>query len=252
MTAMQIDPAIQAAAQAMTRGFPVEFDIAAAAVQQTRTRGPGGPSAQIKNLDEPIFHRVDHVSATQAAAVKYTFFNENAADFITNLNNGTIDQQSVFALYGIGLDLVTGFTRLGAVSGAGAAFSPDATVAEPNPFTIAEAYRRIMKLGIFVLKVGNDELLRITGLDKLPLGCGLDGFAASSTTTAATDGMVASVCNGVPHVANVRRISQGPHLLMAGQKLHAEILLPSTTVAGLGTAVYGHWDLALFGTRFSK
>ncbi len=229
---------MRAKAQTLVNGFQVEGDIALAAMLSTQTKIPGGPSAQIRAIDQMLYHRVNHADAT----TEFIFFNENITPGIINFSNGQIPAQQVFALRHIGVEFVTGYTRTGTVGSAGALFSGTAVA----PLVAAEAKRNIMTLGRFILTQGNETIFECVGLDKLPMGAGLDAAVAVAVTT----GAVGYTCNGAPFAGNRRLFGDSPHLLPGGSTIAAKIILPAAVALAANTN--GFFEVCLFGTTFRK
>lgn len=224
----------------LAKNWNVEGDVVGAAIKSTGGRIPGGASAQIRSIRNPLYHHVNHPVAGTALV---TFFNENIATGITNFNNGQIPAQSVFALENIGLDLVTGTNRDGSSQ-----VIPNFSAVAVTPVAVLEQKRVIMETGVFELKLGNEVIFECADLTLLAYGGGLDVFTTGALTTA----MSAYSSNGAPFAGNRRLFSDTPHLLPASSQLQARIVLPSATVGTLPSSATSFWKLVLFGTMFRK
>lgn len=232
MTQVQID--------SLAKNWNVEGDIVAAASISTGSRIPGGPSSQIRAIKNPIYHHVNHPVAGTA---NVQFFNENVATGVTNINNGQIPSQQVFALESIGLDLVTGCNRDASTN-----TIPQFSNSIVTNVAVLEQKRIIMEVGAFELKLGNEVIFETADLTLLAYGGGLDALATCALTT----GAVAYSTNGAPFAGNRRLFGDSPHLLPAGAQLSARIILPSVTVGTLPSSATSFWKLVLFGTVFRK
>ncbi len=230
----------QAMIDTLAKNWNVEGDIVAAAMISSGSRIPGGKSAQIRSINQMIYHHVNHPVAGTA---QVNFFNEAAAVGVTNINQGQIPAQQVFALQSIGLDLVTGCNRDASTN-----TIPQFSNAIVTNVAVLEQKRLILETSSFELKMGNETIFECCGLDLLPFGGGLDAVATCALTT----GAVAYSTNGAPFAGNRRMFGDAPHLLPAGCQISARITIPSTTVGTLPSSATGFWKLALFGTVFRK
>jgi hypothetical protein len=230
----------------LANGFQVEPDIVAAAMLAKRTRIPGGPFAQITQINTPLWHHVNHTNASVSAASSYVCFNEAKSDFVSNFSNGQIPSQTVFALTNVGVELVTGMDRLGTLSGSNAGQSFANSTA---PELTLEIKRQIMETGFFQLKFQGKELFTMNLLD-LPIGGGLDCATAFATTATTTSMAAAYGTNGAPFAGNARAIGDGAHLLPGGGIVEGKIILP--TAIAMPSNVYAFWKVKLFGSLFFK
>lgn len=234
----QVSAEQMAKVQTISRGWNVEGDISAAAILSTGSRIPGGQSAQIRVIKQPIYHHVNH-----AAAAEIRFFNENIGTGITNVNQGQVPAQQVFALENIGIDLVTGTNRDGS-----SLAIPNFQQAAVTAAAVLEQKRVIMETASFELKVGNEVIFECCDLTLLAYGGGLDVAAGIAATT----GSFAYATNGAPFAGNRRPFGDAPHLIPAGQQISARVIIPSATVATLPSSATAFWKLVLFGTQFRK
>jgi hypothetical protein len=224
----------------LSKNWNVEGDIVAAASISSGSRIPGGPSSQIRAIKQMLYHHVNHPVAGTASV---QFFNEAAAVGVTNVNQGQIPAQQVFALESIGLELVTGMNRDASTN-----TIPNFSNSIVTNVAVLEQKRLIMESSSFELKLGSEVLFECCGLDLLPYGGGIDAVATCALTT----GAVAYGTNGAPFAGNRRMFGDAPHLLPAGSQLSAKITIPTTTVGTLPSSATSFWKLALFGTIFRK
>lgn len=147
-----------------------------------------------------IFH---HIRPYPAAGTVNTFefFNVPTSRFVCSLPGAGsgLPTGMVFLLDGLSIGIETSLDETGTSVAGGA----HGSVTSAAPATIAADLERAMNDGMVNLRVGEREVIKdVLGLKYFPVGAGLHGAMALSTTAATTSMSGAILNNGAPDVMN--------------------------------------------------
>lgn len=145
---------------------------------------------------EKLWHRQLYAAAGQQTL---TYFNANAADYVTNLQGNALQNEQAFCLQRVNVSIETGILTTGLFDTAGQQLIVTAG-AGSTAVVLAEQCRELLIAGQMRLKIGDKTLVNQKDLTNFPAGHGfhMPAAAVGGTVTAQSNLVAAPFQNGSP------------------------------------------------------
>jgi len=161
------------------------------------------------------------------------FQSQSFSKYVCNMNNGRLNNDQLFILTAVRVDVQLNVTIAGAQSSA--TVGTQAASAAGLPVTDFDLFKDIVCNGVLSLSVGNQSIIDDYGLHNFPAGGGISGYGNISNTTASTLAALNVWTNGAPDAGNAFTIPAYP--IVPGRDVQAVIdwqaLLNLNDAAGL-------------------